>query len=354
MVVTASRPSRTGSGFRLSGRGYDDSRCSDVAAARYTPGVNCTRRFVTFLLIALACVPAAAQESDFSALLRRAENGDAQAQFDVARAFQTGADGAERNIAHAISWYVRAAKAGRGDAMYNVAVIYYNGDTLGDQVPADVRVALKWFILSDAYGEKQAFASIQQVSTEVSSEGLAIVQRDAAEMMLLGAGVPQRTEQAIQLLEKSANGGNESAYARLADVHIKGDIVPQNLPKARAYCDAAANEDRGIGYFCQARFYDDMASVRDPRRARDLYQKAVGRGNLDAAYRLGQIYSDGTNELKPDKIKAVAYFYLASCRGHKAASMEGNTLIKTLTDKEKKKAAQEVAKLGGCHLLVKR
>ena len=53
-----------------------------------------------------------------------AENGDIQAQFNLATLYGKGI---EKNLEKAFYWYQKAVENGNKKAMYNLANSYYNG-----------------------------------------------------------------------------------------------------------------------------------------------------------------------------------------------------------------------------------
>ena len=66
------------------------------------------------------------------------------------------------------------------------------------------------------------------------------------------------------------------------------------------------------------------------KKAVELYKKAVDLGSADAAFRLGELYRDGTL-VKADKQKALSWFRSAAALGHKEAG--AIVRIATLTER---------------------
>ena len=75
-------------------------------------------------------VPVAGQ--NISKLLRNATAGEADAQFLLGRAYETG-NGAPQDYSEAAHWYLQAANRGQAEAQNNLASLYVRG--LG--VPTD-------------------------------------------------------------------------------------------------------------------------------------------------------------------------------------------------------------------------
>ena len=60
-------------------------------------------------------------------LLRTAQNGDPEAQFQIGVCFKDGL-GVKANKAEAVAWYSKASAKGHPGAQHNLAYCYYVGD----------------------------------------------------------------------------------------------------------------------------------------------------------------------------------------------------------------------------------
>ena len=79
---------------------------------------------------------------ELSADLRAsAENGDAQSQNDLGKAFFLGTFGLTKDEAEAVKWYRKAAEQNHAEAQYNLGWRYADGRG----VPKDEAEAVKWF-----------------------------------------------------------------------------------------------------------------------------------------------------------------------------------------------------------------
>jgi hypothetical protein len=81
----------------------------------------------------------------------KAEQGDANAQYNMALLYQAGKS-VPKDPEMAEMWYVRAAKQGNVLAQYNLARMYYDGQG----VPQNYGAALKWFTKAAEYGHAHA------------------------------------------------------------------------------------------------------------------------------------------------------------------------------------------------------
>ena len=66
-------------------------------------------------------------------LLKKAEAGDADAQFELARAYYIG-KGVGKDYKKVAEWYTKAANQGNTGAQSNLGVMYYNGDGVSKNI----------------------------------------------------------------------------------------------------------------------------------------------------------------------------------------------------------------------------
>ena len=99
------------------------------------------------IIIAMTAIAAATAQTDsntlanlpFSELKTKAEQGDADAQFQLALRYHTG-NGIDKNPSEAVIWYQKAANQGNADAQNNLAACYASGDG----VAKDTKQMLHW------------------------------------------------------------------------------------------------------------------------------------------------------------------------------------------------------------------
>ena len=91
---------------------------------------------------------------NFSKLLKKAEMGDAVAQYKVGLCYEKG-DGVEKNIFLAFKWYEEAAEQDSVSALYRVALMYWKGEGTEE----DKKLAFKIFsyLSSMMYGKASYF-----------------------------------------------------------------------------------------------------------------------------------------------------------------------------------------------------
>ena len=77
---------------------------------------------------------------DIEALRRAADQGDADAQYNLGVMYSNG-EGVPQDFTQAMAWYRQAADQGDAGAQYNLGVMYANGEG----VPEDDAQAVAWY-----------------------------------------------------------------------------------------------------------------------------------------------------------------------------------------------------------------
>ena len=141
---------------------------------------------VLFLLSAAVFrLPAQQNEADRKVLAEiraGADKGDAKAQYELGRAFFSGALGVAKDEAEAVKWFRKAAEQNVADAQYNLGVCYANGQG----VPEDDAESVKWF--RKAAEQNLADAQYNLGVCYDSGEGVVKDEVEAYKWWLLAAG----------------------------------------------------------------------------------------------------------------------------------------------------------------------
>ena len=184
-----------------------------------------------------------------------------------------------QDYSEAMKWYQKAAGSGDSDAMYNIGVLYDNGQG----VQRDFSEALKWY-------QKAAEADYVPAMNK-----LGIIYND-------GLGVQKNYLKAIEWLQKAVDKGDRDAKLRLG-------IVFENIGK---------QYDRGIEV--QQNFSEAVK----------WYQKAAEIGLTDAMFNLGQLYYSGQGDYEQkDFDKSNEWFLKAANNGDpEALNAIGNLYLK--------------------------
>ena len=102
-------------------------------------------RSVGVLLLALSF--GAGQDARRLSLRERAEKGDPEAQFNLAKNYEAGRGGLKKDYAEAQRWYLRAADQGDPFAQASLALLF----RFGKGVARDYVEAYKWFYLAASH-----------------------------------------------------------------------------------------------------------------------------------------------------------------------------------------------------------
>ena len=97
-------------------------------------------------------------EDKFAEVKRKAESGDAKAQFGLARMYYNG-DGITKDDAKAVEWYQKAAEQGNVFAQYKLGEMYDKGEG----VSRDAAKAAEWWQKAAAQGNQSAQDSLKQL-----------------------------------------------------------------------------------------------------------------------------------------------------------------------------------------------
>ncbi|CAN5338084.1 SEL1-like repeat protein [soil metagenome] len=98
---------------------------------------------------------------------RAAEGGDPRGMHNFGMYLYEGTGGA-KNRPEALSWLLKAAEQGLVDSQYNVARIYENGD---EGIAPNAAEALKWYMIAARTGDADAQGSVTRVTPTVPAAG---------------------------------------------------------------------------------------------------------------------------------------------------------------------------------------
>lgn len=143
----------------------------------------------------------AEKQRQFESLLDAAKQGDLDAQFVLAQAYEVG-NGIEMNLDQAFYWYGKAANAGYVPAQFYFGAMYASSRG----TPLDVAKAIYWFRKAADQGYPDALYPVAY----------------AYEFGL--GGLQQDNEQALAWYRKAADAGNPFAFLRLAKAYRSGEL----------------------------------------------------------------------------------------------------------------------------------
>lgn len=299
--------------------------------------------------------------AEISDLQKRADSGDAPAQFALGRAYETGnglprrpdqaaiwyrkaaeqgnekaqnslavlywlGDGVEKDKAEAVRWYRKAARQGNANAMFNLGAAYYNGEG----VNVSDTLAYAWFLLSSEAGNSSGRDAANRSQGEHGSAAFGEACLAIGQMYEKGEDLPKNLELAAGWYRKAADRGNGEATISLAALYLNASDYSQ----ARAWCEAAAKEKRPGGYYCLGYLYQHGSGV-DPnlKEAFRWYEQGARGGNAASMHALASMYENGEGT-KQDRVQALVWFLFAARRGNQDAIAEAKKVRSSMTNKE--------------------
>ena len=138
--------------------------------------------------------PADAQQPTAEEFIASAEQGDAKAQFQLAKCFEAGA-GVAADPKQAMEWYTKSAKQGFAEAQYALGMIY----AYGMNVPQDYEKAMVWY-----------YRAAEQNHVEA--------QYMVAMSFRFGLAGTQEDDLAVKWYEKAAAQGHQAAREALSEM----------------------------------------------------------------------------------------------------------------------------------------
>ncbi len=228
-----------------------------------------------------------ATKSDFVTLKLAAEQGDFDAQYQVALHY-VNAQETTQDDAQALYWLQKAAEQQNTQAMTYLAWMAM----LGLGIPQNTAQAVHYFVNAHQPEElKDTPISFAPSQTQVDAKARAIALYEQGIDLLERHEDSASIKLAINLLEQAAKSNNAQAQAKLAHCYQTGEWVIQNKEKAAKY-----------------------------------YEKAARNGNSEAQYKLGWIYFNGDGVSK-NVAQSYYWFNLASAYGGARAKSAKNFVL---------------------------
>jgi TPR repeat protein/signal transduction histidine kinase len=282
----------------------------------------------------------------FDELQQKANEGDVQAQFDLALCYLNGT-GIEKNEELAFNWHKKAAEQGHVNAQFALGLSYLLGNPKQQQ---NNNLIFKWvngkFVdknidpafdlgVSQALSGKLtsvndhlAFVWLRKATEQNHAEAnywLGICYRD-------GIGTHQNDELAFNCFKQASEQGCLDAYYSLALCYRDGKGVKQSDNITFDLLTTAV-ENGGVepdAYLSLGELYaDGKGVVQSDELAFHWYEKAAEKHNAEAHYRLGNFYYEGRGVEKNNDI-AFQHYEIASDIGHVLAkSKQGHMFFCT-------------------------
>lgn len=291
-------------------------------------------RFTATAMLAAVSLPAA----DIPALAKRAADGNATAQYQLAEIYAEG-QGIAQNYKLAVQYAAQSAAQGNFKALYRLAALVFEGkgaerdagratgmfkdckkplEALAKKGDADAQSKLGVLLARGLAGPRDLEAA-EQWTRKAAEQGFAKAQYDLGALYLFGRGVNKDMNEALKWFGKGAEAGHPGAQVSYGIAKADGYGTPRDLKDARKWLNQAAKS-----------FDPDMAQRAKQTLARieagDLpplpdvkkLKADAGQNNLDAQYKLGIVYLDGQG-VTQDLPAAFKLFSKVATQGHALA-----------------------------------
>ncbi len=195
------------------------------------------------------------EDSYFDKLIAKAEQGDPEAQYEVAVSYETGLTKNKEKIgataSQAFHWYQTAAENGHAKAQFKLGRCYEKEKGTNK----DQEKAIYWYKKAKEQGIDEAGAFLENL-----------------------------------LLEIEADKGNPEAQYKVAVLYFSGRKGEKNLYKAFMYFKKAAKQGHIKAQYMTGRFYEEgWSTAQDFSEAINWYKKAAEQGDLEADQRVKKI-----------------------------------------------------------------
>lgn len=194
----------------------------------------------------------------------------------------------------------RKAEAGDAEAQFELGEIYDENNHFVDldmpTIPKDAAKAVEWYQKSAMQGNNTAMRSL-------------------GDKYLLGNGIPQDTTKAVEWFHKAAELGNDKAQFVLGVFYDEGMFLDRDAAKAAEWYRKAALQGHAVAQnYIGAMYHDGEGVPKDIAMAKEWYQKAAAQGLAVAQQNLGLMYYIGDGVPK-DAAKAVEWYQKAAAQG---------------------------------------
>ena len=319
------------------------------------------RKISLMLFIALAVMFTACKKNEttvdvpfkythIDSLIMNANQGDADAQVELAMCFDTG-KGVKQNKYDALGWYKEASEQGSKEAIEFLNGFYKNARIAADKgdkeaqrnmgscyangygVEKDTIEAMNWFRKAADQGDANAqnyigacyavgnvvkldYAEAAKWYRKAADQGYADAQNNLGWCYAKGNGVKQDYAEAAKWFRKAADQGNAYAQYNLGRCYGNGNGVKQDYAESAKWFRKAAEQGHADAQNNLGWCYGNGNGVKqDYAESAKWYRKAADQGNAYAQYNLGWCYAKG-NGVKQDYAEAAKWFRKAAEQGH--------------------------------------
>lgn len=239
--------------------------------------------------------PVAAEES-FESVLRKAEEGDAQAQMELGSMYYMGGR-MGMDLPKSAHWFRKAAEQGEVTAQSVLASMYQ----WGWGVPKDHVLAFMWYSVAEAGGDQFSGSSLDDLAAKMTPSEIAEAKRLARERIASQPAKEEHTDSDFANLLQLAEQGSAEAQATVGGAYFYGIGTKRDYSKAAKWLRRAAEQS---GYVERARtmammgilYKNGLGVPQDKVMAYMWLNLSVAAGQHKAAKERGELANEMTRE----------------------------------------------------------
>ena len=263
-------------------------------------------------------------------LERRAQRGDAQAQYKLAEKLFLNGDEEDRRTA--VEWYWKAAEQGLANAQYHLGVCYANGTGTAVnkqeafywyKMAAEQGFAKAQFNLAGCYDKGEGTVVNKSEAFHwykaAAEQGIAVAQNNLAVCYNNGEGTAVNKPEAFRWYKAAAEQGVANAQYNLAVCYDNGKGTEVNKTEAFRWYKAAAEQGMAIAQNNLGFCYEIGAGTAVNKTEAVCWYKAAARQRYTSAqYNLARCYENGIGT-EVNKTEAFRWYKAAAYQGNASA-----------------------------------
>jgi len=286
-----------------------------LLALAIVPALFCANASADFDEATKAYLLGQYEKARYEALVA-ASDGNPKAQMLLGQLYFNG-EGVDRDLAHALYWYNKAAESGFADAQFRLGMLYHSGK---NGVERNLDSAYKWLTKALENGRQDAKEILEwlykteqgnvvnldeniEVLKQVAASGNQQARYLLSQKMIKGEGMPQDKIGALKMLTEDAQIGFIKAQKTLGEMYYYGNGVEKNYLDAYAWSMAYAGTNELGGIAREGKQIARSALRKLPEeehnnaylRSKDYYEKYVLPFHKNA------------REVGPDKYRIVVH-----------------------------------------------
>jgi hypothetical protein len=269
-------------------------------------------------------------------LSKAANQGHAKAQYALAMLYR-GSDSPEA-LQRSITWHQKAAQSGYAEAQYGLGLLYANGQYV-EQDPAQARV---WFQKAASQGHVAAKLALLSQGADVppvetAPQPVAVATNPTPEVAAAPEptttdNTPSPLAEALNTPATQTNNNTNDANGKVDLTGIEPDVVRQSADEG----------DKQAQLLLGTLYEDGLGGLdKDLTQAAYWYEKAAQQGFAKAQYNLGLLYEDGRG-VQQD-YKRAAYWYAEAAKANFSEALNNLGVLYIVGNgvpKDSKKAAK--------------